>query len=89
MREIFRKTHLVEIFLQKNKGLILDLKNLNNYDLDELRFDENIIVDNISGQINENLFYSLIDTIEKYNKFLIITSNKSLNDLNFKLNDLK
>ncbi len=83
------KTHLVEIFLQKNKGLILDLKNLNNYDLDKLRFDENIIVDNISGQINENLFYSLIDTIEKYNKFLIITSNKSLNDLNFKLNDLK
>ena len=83
------KTHLIEIFLQKNKGLILDLKNLKNYDLDKLRFNENIIVDNISDQINENLFYSLIDTIEKYNKFLILTSNKSLNNLNLKLNDLK
>ena len=83
------KTHLIEIFLQKNKGLILDLKNLKNYDLDKLRFNENIIIDNISDQINENLFYSLIDTIEKYNKFLILTSNRSLNDLNLKLNDLK
>ena len=83
------KTHLIEIFLQKNKGFILDLKNLKDYDLDELRFNENIIVDNISDQINENLFYSLIDTIEKYNKFLILTSNKSLNELNLKLNDLK
>ena len=35
------------------------------------------------------MFYSLIDTIDKYNKFLILTSNKSLNDLNIKLNDLK
>ena len=83
------KTHLVDIFLQKNKGLILDLKKLKDYDLDKLRFNENIIIDNISDEINENLFYSFIDTIEKYNKFLILTSNKPLNDLNLKLNDLK
>ena len=83
------KTHLIEIFLEKNNGLIVDLKKLKNYDLDELRFNENIIVDNISHEIDENLFYSFIDTIEKYNKFLILTSNKPLNDLNLKLNDLK
>ena len=35
------------------------------------------------------MFYSLIDTIDKYNKFLILTSNKSINDLNIKLKDLK
>ena len=34
-------------------------------------------------------FIHLIDTIEKYNKFLILTSNKSLNELNIKLDDLK
>ena len=39
--------------------------------------------------MDETLFYSLIDTIDKYNKFLILTSNKSLNNLNFKLDDLK
>ena len=83
------KTHLIEIFLEKNKGLIIDLNKLKNYDLDELRFNENIIIDNITDKFDETLFYSLIDTIDKYNKFLILTSNKSLNDLNFKLDDLK
>ena len=83
------KSHLIEIFLEKYKGEILDLKGLNNYDLESLRFNENIIVDNISDEINENLFYSLIDTIEKYDKYLILTSNQSLNNLNIKLKDLK
>tara|TARA_B100000989_G_scaffold287820_1_gene257834 strand:- start:340 stop:1029 length:690 start_codon:yes stop_codon:yes gene_type:complete len=83
------KTHLIEIFLKKNKGLIIDVKKFKNYDLDELRFNENIIIDNISDEIDESLFYSFIDTIDKYNKFLILTSNKSLNDFNFKLKDLR
>ena len=83
------KTHLIEIFLKKNKGLIIDIKKFENYDLDELRFNENIIIENISDEIDERLFYSFIDTIDKYNKFLILTSNKSLNDFNFKLEDLK
>ena len=83
------KTHLIEIFLKKNKGLVIDLKKLNDYNLDELRFNENIIIDNITDEFDENIFYSFIDTIEKYNKFLILTSNKSLNELNLKLDDLK
>ncbi len=83
------KTHLVEIFLEKHNGLKINLKDLESYDLDELRFNENIIIDNISNDLDESLFYSFIDIIEKYNKFLILTSNISLNDLNFKLDDLK
>ena len=83
------KTHLIEIFLEKNKGLMIDLNELNNYDLDKLRFNENIIVDNITDEFDETLFYSLIDIIDKYNKFLILTSNKSINELNLKLKDLK
>ena len=83
------KSHLVEIFLEKYNGLKINLKDLKSYDLDELRFNENIIIDNISNDLDESLFYSLIDIIEKYNKFLILTSNISLNDLNFKLDDLK
>ena len=83
------KSHLIQIFLNKNKGLILDLKKLENYDLEGLRFNQNIIIENISNGLDESLLYTLIDTIEKYNKFLILTSNKSLNDLNFKLEDLR
>ena len=83
------KTHLIKIFLEKNKGLILDLNNLKNFNLEEIRFYENTIIENINNDLDETLFYSLIDTIDKYNKFLIITSNKSLKNLNFKLEDLK
>ena len=83
------KTHLIKIFLQKNKGLILDPSKLKNYDFGEIRFNENIIIENIEECLEEDLFYSLIDTIEKYNKFLIITSNKSIEELNIKLKDLK
>ena len=78
------KTHLIEIFLEKNKGLKVDLNDLKNYDLERLRFNENIIIENLNEGLNESLFYSLIDTIDKYNKFLILTSNKSLNNLNIK-----
>ena len=81
------KTHLIEIFLEKNKGLIIDINKLKNYDLEKLRFNQNIIIDNISEKLDESLFYSLIDTIDKYNKFLILTSNKSINDLNIKLKE--
>ena len=83
------KTHLIKIFLQKNNGLIIDLKKLKNYDLDKLRFNENIIIDDIPEKFDESLFYTFIDTVEKYNKFLILTSNKSLKNSNIKLNDLK
>ena len=83
------KTHLIEIFLEKNKGLKVDLNDLKNYDLDRLRFNENIIIENLSEGLDETLFYSLIDTIDKYNKFLILTSKKSLTDINIKLDDLK
>ena len=83
------KTHLIKIFLEKNKGLIIDINKLKNYDLEKLRFNQNIIIDNIYDELDESLLYSLIDTIEKYNKFLILTSNKPINDLNLRLEDLK
>ena len=83
------KTHLIQIFLEKNKGLMVNLNDLKNYDLDKLRFNENIIIENITEELDESLFYSLIDTIDKYNKFLILTSNKSVSNFNVKLGDLK
>ena len=83
------KTHLIQIFLEKNKGLVINLNDLKNYDLDKLRFNENIIIENITEELDESLFYSLIDTIDKYNKFLILTSNKSVSNFNVKLGDLK
>ena len=83
------KTHLIEIFLEKNKGIVVNLSDLRNYDLEKLRYNENLIIENINDGFDETLFYSLIDTIDKYNKFLILTSKKSLTDFNITLDDLK
>ena len=83
------KTHLIEIFLEKNKGLKIDLNDLKNYDLDRLRFNKNIIIENLNEGFDETLFYSLIDTLDKYNNFLILTSIKSLSNINIKLDDLR
>ena len=58
------KTHLIEIFLEKNKGLKLDLNDLMNYDLDRLRFNENIIIENLNEGFEETLFYSLIEKLK-------------------------
>ena len=83
------KTHLIKIFLEKNNGLIIDLNEFKNFNLEKIRFNENIIIENVNNKLDETLLYSLIDTIDKYNKFLILTSNKSLDNINFKLEDLK
>ena len=83
------KTHMIKIFLEKYKGIMIDLDKLNNFDLDKLSLNENIIIENITDQFDETLLYSFIDTIDKYNKFLILTSSKSINELDLKLNDLK
>ena len=40
VKDIQGKTHLIEIFLEKNKGLKVDLNDLKNYDLDRLRFNK-------------------------------------------------
>ena len=39
--------------------------------------------------IDENIIYTLLNTIEQDNKYLIVTSVVPIVSLNFKLNDLK
>jgi len=43
----------------------------------------------LSKQINEKLFYSLLNIIDLDNKFIIITSEKPIVDIEFELSDLK
>ena len=49
---------------------------------------ENIIVENLNKDINENLFYTLLNIIEQDNKYLIVTSKKPIVDFSYKLDDL-
>ena len=83
------KTHLMNIFIQKFKGIKFEANFLSDKNLTEIKIYQNIIIENMNKDINEKLIYSLINLIEQDNKYLIITSNKPIVDLNFQLDDLK
>ena len=82
------KTHLVKIFLKKFQGIILNADTLSNNDIKNIKIYQNIILDDLSNKINEELFYSLINIIEQDNKYLIVTSQLPIVNLNFSLKDL-
>ena len=83
------KSHLINIFLEKNKGLKINSDELNNHYLKKMKFYKNIIIEDLTPNINEQLFYSLINIVEAENKSLIVTSDISIVDMDFKLPDLK
>jgi len=83
------KSHLVNIFLKKFKGIKLESNLLNNDYLKKIKIYENIVLENLTQKIDEKLFFTLCNIIEQDNKYLIVTSNKSIVDLDFNLDDLK
>ena len=83
------KTHLINIFIDKNKALKVESKNLNEDFLKKTKFYDNIIIENLTTEINENLFYSVLNKVESENKYLIVTSQISITKLNFNLSDLQ
>ncbi len=83
------KSHLINIFIKKFKGVRLEANLVNNEILDKIRIHENIILENLSDNVNEDLIYTLFNIIDQQNKYLIITSIKPIVNISFKLNDLK
>ena len=83
------KTHLMNIFLQKNKGIKFHGKYLRDDDLKKIKIYENIIIEDLSSDIDEKLLYSLFNLIEQDNKFIIVTSTEPIVNITFDLKDLK
>ena len=83
------KTHLVNIFMKKFGGFKIESKELNENILTKIKVHQNIILENIDKNINEKLFYSLINIIDQDNKYLITTSNIEISNISFALADLK
>ena len=57
------KTHLINIFIKKFKGVIFDANTFDNENLSNLNLYENIVLENLGENINEKLIYSLINTV--------------------------
>lgn len=83
------KTHLVNIFLKKYKGKKIDANELDDDHLKEFKLHENIILDDFNNTKDERLLYTLFNLIDSDNKYLIINSFLPINEMNFKLEDLK
>jgi len=82
------KTHLINIFLKKFKGIKIEASEINNEFLKKIKIFENVIVENFNDKIDENLLFTLLNIIDQDNKYIILTSKNPIVDYSFKLNDL-
>ena len=82
------KTHLINIFQQNFKGIKISGSKITNDFLKKVKINENIIIEDLSENVDENLLFTLINIIDQDNKYLIITSTKPIVEFKFKLEDL-
>ncbi len=82
------KSHLINIFLKNFKGIKILAEKITNQFLEEIKIYENIIIEDLNENIDENLLFTLINTIEQDNKYLIVTSIKPIVEFKFSLQDL-
>ena len=82
------KSHLINIFLEKFKGIKINADNLTNNFLKNMKLYQNIIIEDLADKVNENLLFTIINIVDQDNKYLIITSRIPIVNYKFKLNDL-
>ena len=82
------KSHLVNIFLNKFKGVKFKAKLFNNDDLKQIKLHQNIVVEDLDKEIDEKLFYTLFNIIDQDNKCLIVTTIDPIVNFKFELDDL-
>ena len=82
------KTHLINIFLKKFKGIKIDASKINNEFLKNIKIYENIVIENLNNEIDETLFFTLLNIIDQDNKYLIVTTTKPIVNMLFELDDL-
>ena len=82
------KSHLINIFLQNFKGIKITASKITNDFLKEIKIYENIIIEDLLESVDENLLFTLINTIEQDNKYFIVTSTKPIVEFKFKRQDL-
>ena len=82
------KSHLIDIFIKKFKGIKLDATILNNESLKKIKTHQNVVLENLTTKVDENLIYSLLNIIDQDNKYILITTIEPIVYLKFDLVDL-
>ena len=84
------KTHLANILKKKiNSAYILNAKDLNNDTIQQNKKFKCLIIDNYENNIEEELFYSVLNQSKQENTYILINSFKPIKKMNMKLKDLK
>jgi chromosomal replication initiation ATPase DnaA len=84
------KTHLSKILEKKIKNIqLIEAKNLNNKIIENLANIDCLIIDNYQNNIEENLFYSILNHSKQLDNYIVVNSVPSLREFNFSLKDLK
>ena len=82
------KSHLSVIFQNKFGANKIDAKNLNDNFITQFKTHQNLIIENFDENIDEKNMYSLINVVDRDNKFILINSTTPINQMNIKLKDL-
>ena len=83
------KTHLTSILKNKTSLITIESDKLDDEIFFKFKLKEVLIIENLNENISENLLFSLYNVSLQDNKYLLITSKKPINKLNFKLVDLR
>ena len=84
------KTHLSKILQKKiDKTKLIDAKNINNEIIQDLNQFNCLIIDNFNNNIEEKLFYSILNESKQLENYVLINSIHSIKNINFNLTDLK
>ena len=83
------KTHLANIFSKKINSFFIKASNLNSDSLSDIKIKECLIIDEYKNNIEEKLFYSVLNQIHQSNQYIIINSLVPIKSSKVELNDLK
>ena len=84
------KTHLAKILEKKiDKIKLINAKDINDEIVNNLNNFDCLIIDSFKNNINEKLFYTILNQSKQLENYLLIISTPPIKDFNFKLSDLE
>ena len=84
------KTHLANILKKKIDLIkILDAKNIDDEAVSRFKKLDCLIIENYEQNIDEKLFYSVLNHLKQINAYVVINSYYSMKNMEFEIGDLK
>ncbi len=84
------KTHLAKILEKKIDNLkLINAKDINDRTIQDLENLDFLIIENFDNNIDEKLFYSILNQSKQLENYILINSVSPINNIKFKLNDLQ